>query len=345
MGKKKEAPAPEKVAPPPPPPAAEAAEEEDSPVIKQLKELDDKYCKTEVEMEKEIEKLRKKYDERQAPLLEERRQVLSNGEKGELGTPGCPDFWLEAMRNSDALDECITEGDEPVLKYLDDIKHSDVDASSPQKGTRIEFIFKENPYFTNTSLWFEAHTDFSEESYKPYKDPECIEVKSCEIDWKAGKNVTVEKKAKETKQKGKNRNKGKAKEEPVPSFFRLLFNNVKRDADLPDALECMYEEEDEDEDPAERHCDNIENLSMFIKEGFVKYAVRFYTGEACDKDDDSDDEDSESEDDDDDDEDDEDSADEPPIRTKGRSAKKGAKSGGGGGGAAGEGKTEECKQQ
>jgi nucleosome assembly protein 1-like 1 len=346
MGKKKDA--PEAEAPKKEP---EGDEEEDTPVIKQLKGIDDKYCAIEVELEKEIEKMRKKYDERQAPLIAERQKVLYDtseapAEVQEFGTPACPDFWLQALSNAGEFEELLHECDEPVLKYLNDITRSYPDPEQPQKAIRLEFTFKENPYFTNTVLWLEAHFDYDTETYKPYKETDCCEVKSCPIEWKPGKDITVEKVKKESAgKKGGKRKPGKAKEEPIPSFFRILFCSLKTGDTLPEGLECVYVDEDDEEDElTECHLQNIGEVAQFIAQMFLPYAVRYYTGEAADDDDDDDDEESEEEDDDDDDDDE--SSEEPPARgRKGKAAPKKKSSGDAAEkGEKGE-KTEECKQQ
>jgi len=57
---------------------AKEEEDEDTPVIKALKDIDEKYCIAEVAMERDIEKLHKEFAARQAPLLEERLKILSD---------------------------------------------------------------------------------------------------------------------------------------------------------------------------------------------------------------------------------------------------------------------------
>lgn len=355
MGKKKtEEPTNAPVALTPPAPVTNKTEdaEEDTPVVKALKSIDDKYCKIEMEFEHEMEMLRQKhFKEKQAPLLAERSQVLSQtkdvpAEDHQYGTPGCKGFWLQAFQNSEAIGEGIEEHDEDVLNYLQDITKTDLDAKLPQKGFKLDFVFKENPYFANSSLWVEFHVDYNIESYKPYLDSDCIEVKSSEIEWKAGKNVTVEVVAKKVKGGGakKAKAKAKSKEEPRASFFRNLFRSLKvgdeAPADFLAMLEGMEEEPDEDDmDGIVKFAlANMHEVGHSIAEEIIPYAVRFYTGEAGDADSDDDDEDSESEDDDDEDEDD--SEDEP--QPKASAKKKGGKAAAPGDGGK---KEEECKQQ
>jgi len=330
-------------------------EDEDEPVIKTLKEIDERYCKIETEYEIEVEKLRKKYyNERQAALIAERAKLLAEGDDKKTGTPACKGFWLTAMQNEEAFAEILEEWDDPVLEYLTDIKSTDIDDAVPQKGYKIEFCFKENEFFSNESLWVEFTTNFDAANNKPWKQPDCIEMKASIIDWKPGMNVTVAVTQKKKTGGGAKKKKqaAKQKEEDRPSFFRAFFRNLKEGGDLPPDLMKMMagafgaeDDEDLDLDDDDREqmlmgfMSNCYELSDQIKQGLIPYAVRYYTGEACEEPDD--DEESEEEDDDEDDDDDEESDEPPPTKKSG--AKKGGKSAGGD--APGGKKEEECKQQ
>mmetsp|Transcript_623 Transcript_623/g.617 ORF Transcript_623/g.617 Transcript_623/m.617 type:complete len:128 (+) Transcript_623:1-384(+) len=71
-------------------------EEEDGPLIKELKELDDKYLAIEKEYEKAVQELQKQYTAKQQPFLSARTEVLSRlaeapEEAKDKGTPSpCP---------------------------------------------------------------------------------------------------------------------------------------------------------------------------------------------------------------------------------------------------------------
>lgn len=332
-------------------------EEEDTPVIKALKALDDKYCEAELKMQAEIEKLRAKFTARQAPLLEERCKVLEDAsdckpEDKENGTPGLPDFWLTVFQNCNQLEDAVQECDYPVLKYLRDIKATLNDPDCEKKGHKLEFHFAENPFFTNSTLWISAHVDYDPATAKPWKDDDCLEIKCSTVDWKPGKNVTVEKKKDAPKKGKKGGRPGKTKEEPCPSLFRMLFTPVKKekddDGEIPDELRPLYEDmmdEVDESELLEMHLSNAAEFCQFFYEDVVPYAVRYYTGEAC-EDDSDDDESGESESGDGDSEED-DSEDEPPPRKGGKSAKaKAPPTKGGGSGEGGDDKkAEECKQQ
>merc|ERR1719482_940619 len=313
----------------------EEEEEEDTPVVQALKKIDARYCAILARYAAEEAALKKKfYDERQASIIAERCKALASDAKEEdkeFGTPACKGFWSKAMEKLDESGiDAIQEHDEPVLEYLDDIRSPDVDAKIPQKGSRVEFVFKENPFFTNSILWVEVTTDY--DSTRPWKEPQVLEMKSSGVDWKPGKDVTVERLIPEDEP---------AKEVPRPSFFRSLFRNLRAEDPIPDDLKCgkiMFQASDGlgmvaqdvdrhiemDVDPEDIDSDMMQEelLSQCldkineIKYNLIPYAVRYYTLEIG-SDDDDDDEESEEES---EDEDDSDSEDEAPKGKGGKSA-------------------------
>merc|ERR1712224_753293 len=116
-----------------------------------LKEIDDRYCKLEIEYENEINVLRNKYEALQAPLLEERSKALTDANDAsadakETGTPACPQFWLQALRNTD-MAAAIEDWDDDVLKYLKNVRTTDL-GDNPRSGNKLEFDFAENPFFS-----------------------------------------------------------------------------------------------------------------------------------------------------------------------------------------------------
>ncbi|OLP89751.1 Nucleosome assembly protein 1,1 [Symbiodinium microadriaticum] len=330
---------------------AEAAPE-DPPIIKELKEIDDKYLAVEREYEKAVQELQKQYSAKQQPFIDQRTQILTNiaaaeGEEAKAsGTPALRGFWKEAMKNLPALEEHIEEWDEPVLDYCKDITKAWLDEADISKGFKLIFHFVENPYFTNTELWKEYHV----EEASPYTgEVSAKEIKAAEIDWNAGKNVTVEKVAKKVKGGGakKAKQKGKEKEEPRDSFFRGFFRHLKEgmpipdDVNLEDARGLMEDDDDDDEGMMELLMENDYEIGCCVRDQLIPFAVRWYTGEAAPEDHgyDEDEEEDEDEDEDDDDEDDDEDEDERPKKGFKPPARKGKKDG-----PPGEGK-EECKQQ
>jgi nucleosome assembly protein 1-like 1 len=334
----------------------EPKEPDDPPIVKALKEVDDKYLALEREYELEVDKLRKAFEAKQQPFLDERKKLLleSDKENKSSGTPALPGFWLQALKNHPAFDDEIQKWDEPVLEFLIDVTKAYVDQDDSHKGFIITMSFLENDYFTNTELTKEIRT----KEPSPYTgDIDCIECKSTVIDWKQNKDVTVERVEKKVKGGGakKAKQKGKATIEPRDSFFRSFFVTHKEGEPLSDEvkermLEGMPMDDDDDDDDDEMIKYFLESqleVGEALRDQIIPFAVRWFTGEADpNKDDDDDDEDEEEEEDDDDDDDDDeesDEDDEPAPKSKGKPKKspktspsvKPAK----------DPKAEECKQQ
>merc|ERR1719277_267228 len=197
------------------------------------------------------------------------------------------------------------------------------DETDKSKGFKLVFHFAENPYFTNSEL----SKEYSTEEMNPYNGELVVkEIKASEIEWKAGKDVTVHKAAKKVKGGGAKKAKQKQeKEEARPSFFREFFRclapGMPLSKDLREEIRGQLDEDEEDDDDddddamIEYIMDADHDIGMALRDQIVPFAVRFYTGEAVpDRDDDFDDD--EDEDLDDDEDDDEDSDDEP--KGKGR---------------------------
>mmetsp|Transcript_85169 Transcript_85169/g.238564 ORF Transcript_85169/g.238564 Transcript_85169/m.238564 type:complete len:332 (+) Transcript_85169:63-1058(+) len=300
---------------------------EDPPVVKTLKEIDDRYLAIEREYEKEIAKLQVAFAERQRPILEQRKELLATGDAANpaSGTPGLAGFWLKALQNHPAFEDSIQEWDEPVLQYLTDIEKAFVDDEDTSKGFKLTFRFAENPYFTNSELVKE----YLVEEENPYNgELDCKAVNATEISWKAGKDVTVEKP--KVKGGGAKKAKQKAKVSARPSFFREFFRSLGPGCELSeDAVEALEESGIGDiDDPLSLQFLMSGDLERgnAIRENIVPFAVRWYTGEAIPEGyghDDDDDDDEDDDDDDDDEDDEEDSDDEPPQKGRGGKARKG----------------------
>jgi len=236
-----------------------------------------------------------------------------------------------------------------------DIGKADLDPEDSQKGFKLTFHFAENPFFTDETIWKEYHTQES----SPYTgDMDATEIKCSEINWKPGKNVTVEKAVKKKVKGGgakKNKQKAKETEEPRDSFFRNFFRNLRPDMPVPEdvnldeARDLCDDSDGEGGGMMELLMENDLEIGSALREQLVPYAVRWFTGEArpegCD---DEDDEGEEEEEEDDDEEEDEDEEEEPPSKSKFQ-PKKRAGTGGADekkkGPAGDQAKQEECKQQ
>jgi len=334
---------------------AEEAEKEDTPVVKQLKEIDDKYLALEKEYEKEVAGILKKYENKQKPFLDERKQVLTaSSEDGpKTGTPAVSGFWFTAMSNHPAVEDILQEWDEPVLEYLEDIEKEAVDEDEDGvRGFKLKFHFVANPYFEHKVL--EKEYKFS--TGNPYCGELDVKSITCtEIEWHAGKDVTVEKVAGKKPKGGgaKKAKQKKEKEEPRPSFFRDFFRNLAPGSPLPEdakqqAMMIADGEADDDDGDEELMAFLMEadhEIGSALRDNVIPFAVRWYTGEAA-PDMDFDDEGEESEEEDGDEDEEESSEDDDPKPKKGGKAapppkgKKGGKEG-----KAGEEPKEECKQQ
>jgi nucleosome assembly protein 1-like 1 len=342
-------------------PAAKKEEEEeekpeDPPIVKALKELDDKYLAIEREYEKEVQQIRKKYQEQQQPLLDERATTLSKAEDNKetgTGTPALKGFWLQALQNHPAFDQHIEQWDEPVLEYLKDITAVDL-ADDPVKGFTLKFHFVENPFFSNEVLTKEYHT----EEGSPYTgETNTKKIVVSEIKWKPGKDVTVEKVAKKVKGGGAKKAKqkaAKATEEPRDSIFRHFFRNMEEGMTIPEDVNLEFDEDevDDEDEVINMMMENDYEIGEAIKDQIIPFAVRWYTGEAAPEDEDDDEDGEEEDDEDDDDDDDEDDEDsdedeEPMPKKKGgkKPAPKAKGKGDDGKPKEGEGNKEECKQQ
>eukprot|EP00933_Yihiella_yeosuensis_P077185 TRINITY_DN873_c0_g1_i1.p1 TRINITY_DN873_c0_g1~~TRINITY_DN873_c0_g1_i1.p1 ORF type:complete len:343 (+),score=138.91 TRINITY_DN873_c0_g1_i1:107-1135(+) len=323
----------------------EEEKEEDSPVVKELKEVDDQYLALEREYEKAVQELQKQFTAKQQPFLDKRKQILTDVARAQeddaksKGTPGLSGFWLKALKRLPATEDQVEEHDEDVLEYCSDITKSFLD-EDVSKGFKITFSFVENPYFTNSTIEKEYHT----KEACPYSgEIKCTEIKATEIDWKDGKDVTVEKVTKKVKGGGAKKAKQKAKEsvEPRDSFFRNFFRNLQEGGELPDDMNLeeargMCDDEGDDEEMIDLIMENDYEIGTCVRDSLIPFAVRYYTGEAGNDYDDID-FDEDDEEDDEDDEDDEESDDEPAA--KGKAKKAGGKAGGKGK------QAEECKQQ
>jgi len=327
-------------------PVEDNDEEIDTPPVKEMKVLDDQYLEIEREFEKEVRELRKKFSERQKPLLEQRSKILQGEASGDqkTGTPAVKGFWLEALGNHPAFEGTIEEWDAPVLEYLRDVTQIPLNADDSSKGFKIRFEFASNPYFEEAVLSKEYHT----KEKSPYTGEVCTtEIVASDITWKAGKDVTVEVVKKKVKGGGAKKEKAKAKagkEEPRNSFFRIFFKNLKEDGPIPEDLdlEAMgMAEDDEDADDEqlmEMIMDNDHDMGCAIRDNIIPFAVRWYTGEAAPEMDDDDEEEEEEDDEEDEEEDDEEDEEEDDDPKRGKKGGAGAKKKGGGGGPAADGK-------
>jgi len=329
--------------------AAQKDEVEYPPVVQSLMGIDDKVKEIELEMEREVQKLRAKLYADTTPLFYERKAVLAKaGEvSADTGTPALRGFWLQALKNHPATEDHIQSHDEPVLEYVTDIRAVQLDEADHFAGFSLVFKFAKNPYFEHREL---RKTLKTERPLVYNGQVNAMEITSEPITWSRGKDVTIETVSKKKPAGGKKRGAPKAEVEPRPSFFRDFFRSLKPGCQLTKDMmqSCMDSDEEEDGDGGDEFIEYImENdleTARAIQEQLVPWAVRWYTGEArADEDDDDEDGESEMDGEDDDDDDDEDSS--PPARRKGGGGRAAGGAKAKAGGAVDAQKQEECKQQ
>eukprot|EP00128_Syssomonas_multiformis_P009219 Colp12_sorted_trinity150504_noHs@5711 len=307
-----------------------------------LRKLHTEHGKLELELQREIQELERKYLKLFAPLYGKRTEIVTGqyepnddeieeeeedeeeeniviGDKKlnehfktkakiseikeSAGTEkGIPEFWATAMKNCSPIAEMIHECDEPILKHLTDIKLSYLEDNP---GFRLEFVFEPNEFFNNTVL--------SKTYYLNGSDPEGYlfdHAEGTKIEWKPNKDVTVTTVKKKQKAKGK---KGATrtivKTVPNKDTFFNFFTAIKVPTD--------EDEEDEDEDGEEE-----ESLGMRIgmdyeagetfKTKLIPHALTWFTGEALEDESEYDDYEEGDEDEEDDEEDEDDES--PPPR-------------------------------
>jgi len=224
-------------------------------------------------------------------------ETLTNGVKRleldmDEDAKGIPKFWMYALKNAneDCLMGMLEAHDEPVLEYLNDIT---VDLKQPNNtGFTLNFLFAENPFFSNSVLTKEyvLREDPDPDCPLEYDGPEIISCKGCKIDWKAGKDVTKTtlkvKKIKSRKAAKGSPDKEITKEVKADSFFNFF--------SPPEVPSEESDEEMTDEDKVTLAADF--DVGFAIKEKLIARAVLYFTGEAMEEEDDDEYEDCDTED-------------------------------------------------
>uniref|UniRef100_A0A8C6XHR0 Nucleosome assembly protein 1 like 4 n=1 Tax=Naja naja TaxID=35670 RepID=A0A8C6XHR0_NAJNA len=203
--------------------------------------------------------------------------VIEEKEAGateETNPKGIPDFWFTIFRNVDMLSELVQEYDEPILKYLQDIKVKFSEPGQPMSFT-LEFHFEPNDYFTNSILskTYKMKSEPDKTDPFSFEGPEIVDCEGCTIDWKKGKNVTVKTIKKKQKHKGRGTVRTITKQVPNDSFFNF-FSPIKVSGDgesLDEDSECTLAIDFE--------------VGHFFRERIVPRAVLYFTGEAIEDDD------------------------------------------------------------
>lgn len=290
--------------------------------LKALQNLQDENLAINAELRKEISALEKKYLKKHQPIYAKRQAIVSGQveptdeeckrqeedqeeeeeaeeEKKEEVT-GVPQFWLTALMNLPMVSEIITEDDVKALESLTDIKVEYIEGNA---GFKLIFEFAENDYFENKVL---TKSYFLEEPADPGVDDFIFDrAEGSDIEWKAGKNLSVRVEIKKQRHKQTQKTRVVKKNVPNETFFKFF---------TPPAVPEDEEFEDEEELNQLEELTQIDyEMGELIKEKLVPRAVDWFTGKALEYEDDEFqdgegfyDEEDDDEDDEDDDEDEED---------------------------------------
>ncbi|KAL6541826.1 Asparagine-rich protein (ARP protein) [Orobanche gracilis] len=108
--------------------------------IEKIQEIQDELEKINEEASEKVLEVEQKYNEIRKPVYDKRNDVIKS----------IPDFWLTAFMNHPALSELLTEEDQKIFKYLNNLEVED--CKDVKSGYSITFHFKPNPYFEDSKL-------------------------------------------------------------------------------------------------------------------------------------------------------------------------------------------------
>ncbi|KAJ2890571.1 histone chaperone, partial [Coemansia aciculifera] len=219
-----------------------------------LKYLQQQHTDIDQQLHLEIYELEKKYNRLYAPLYERRTAIVQGAEEptdvekaegakiaaaeaedeehkpkpsgikeeqdeeeDESAEPavGIPEFWLTALRNHPQLSELITERDEKAIKHLRDLRLTYLE---DKPGFKLEFMFEENEFFTNSVL---TKTYFYEQS-EVTGELEFGSAQGTEIVWKSENDLSVTVETKKQRHKTTNRTRVVKKTVPAETFFSFF---------------------------------------------------------------------------------------------------------------------------
>ncbi|NXK98718.1 NP1L1 protein, partial [Formicarius rufipectus] len=240
-----------------------------SEIINAIYEPTEEECEWKADLEEEIsEEMKEK-----VKLEEEKKDEEKEDPKG------IPEFWLTVFKNVDLLSDMVQEHDEPILKYLKDIKVKFSEVGQPMSFT-LEFHFEPNDYFTNEVLTktYRMRSEPDDSDPFSFDGPEIMGY------WKKGKNVTLKTIKKKQKHKGRGTVRTVTKTVSNDSFFNFF---------SPPEGNCCFLQDDDSEAILAADFE----IGHFLRERIVPRSVLYFTGEAIEDDDDDYDEEGEEADD------------------------------------------------
>eukprot|EP00879_Flechtneria_rotunda_P006760 GHRR01007104.1.p1 GENE.GHRR01007104.1~~GHRR01007104.1.p1 ORF type:complete len:348 (+),score=127.01 GHRR01007104.1:91-1134(+) len=239
-----------------------------------LRQLQSDYDALQKQFIKERAELQAKYEQQADPLMDKRESIIAGAaavnkfdvDDSDEPDEGIPDFWLTAITNHEMVGEYVTEKDAEVLSYLTDVRVSTLTDDKPG-SFRIEFRFRQNPFFTNKVL---------EKTFYMENPDEIVPDRfiGCTIDWQPGKDTTVatvQRQVRDKKKKGSMVTISQTK--PTNSFF-----NFFKTADMPENPDDLSEEQLE---TLQQQMDEDYEIAIAFKESLVPRAVEWFTGEAA----------------------------------------------------------------
>ncbi|XP_075503430.1 NAP1-related protein 2-like isoform X4 [Primulina tabacum] len=108
--------------------------------VEKLQEIQEELQKINEEASEKVLEVEQKYNEIRKPVYDKRNDLIKS----------IPDFWLTAFLSHPVLSELLTEEDQKIFKYLNNLDVEDF--KDVKSGYSITFNFKPNPYFQDTKL-------------------------------------------------------------------------------------------------------------------------------------------------------------------------------------------------
>ena len=195
---------------------------------------------------------------------------------------GIPDFWLHTFKSTDLISEMIQEYDEPVLKFLRDVRVK-MHGERPY-GYTIEFHFNDNEYFTNKVLTktYELTTEVDQKDPFSFDGPVLYKSTGCTIEWNKDKDVTVRLVKKKQKHKSSGTIRVITKEEKQDSFFNYFDNPTESGMKPSDTKKTKSGDDEDDMEDEENLCEADFEIGQFLKDFLIPKAVLYFTGELVD---------------------------------------------------------------
>ncbi|KAE8888708.1 hypothetical protein PF003_g27253 [Phytophthora fragariae] len=139
-------------------------------VLDSVQKVDEELEKENVLQAKEVLVIETKYNAKKRPAYVKRNKLLVE----------IPHFWKQVFVNHPLVGNYLTEDDEVLMDFLETF---DITFVGDDGSFKMEMTFKENPYFSPTTLW--KQVKFSE-------DEEEVEVTASELTWKEKAEMTEE---------------------------------------------------------------------------------------------------------------------------------------------------------